>query len=179
MKREIDQATLEKIERGEIIVRGIERSDAENRLQAEAVGIIRADKKQLNDILVDYEKYPQLFPEVKRCKVLERFEGGFVVEMTVSVFFLLPEYHATVRIEQHEDYFSWKMIAGDMKEMHGYWYFIEQGPGKTVAFYSNTVVMKGLLSLIPNFIIDKVVTIVLPGVIRTVIKILKKRGIAR
>jgi hypothetical protein len=178
MIENIDKNLSERINRGEVVLRNVVRVNNESRLGAEAVGFIETDIATLQKILIDYDNYPRFFPEVRKCKILERSGNELLVQMRLSVFFLLPEYRFTLRIQHGDDFIKWHMEDGNLKDITGSWDFMEK-EGGTIVVYSNRIVLAGLLALVPEFIVDTIISFVLPGVIRNLKKILKRKKLIR
>ena len=96
--------------------------------------IFNCKPKQLFDLVIDYEKYPEFLSEVDSCKVIEQSGDHKKVEYCISLI-------KTFRyiLEQKEVPFaevSWTFLEGDLfKKMQGHWKLKEKGDQTEVEYF--------------------------------------------
>jgi ribosome-associated toxin RatA of RatAB toxin-antitoxin module len=115
------------------------------------------------DILVDYEKYPEFLPEVKKAKI----DGGqgAIKEVTYTVDIKAKVITYTLKhTGDKPNKLTWTMIRGEMMKGNDGTWVLKPGalPGSTDATY--TIDLK-LSSLVPGFIEKALAEQSLPGLL--------------
>jgi ribosome-associated toxin RatA of RatAB toxin-antitoxin module len=118
---------------------------------------------KLFDVIVDYEKYPEFLPEVKKVKV----DGGqgSIKEVTYTVDIKAKVITYTLKhTAERPSKLSWTMIKGEMMKGNDGTWALKAGaqPGTTDATY--TIDLK-LSSLVPGFIEKALAEQSLPGLL--------------
>jgi ribosome-associated toxin RatA of RatAB toxin-antitoxin module len=115
------------------------------------------------DIIVDYEKYPEFLPEVKKVKI----DGGqgSIKEVTYTVDIKAKVINYTLKhTAEKPNKLTWTMIKGEMMKGNDGTWVLKPGaqPGSTEATY--TIDLK-LSSLVPGFIEKALAEQSLPGLL--------------
>jgi len=92
--------------------------------------------RELFNAVADYERFPKIFPSIKKATILPSQPGSTDVDMAFNVppaiAAFLPHDSQTVRATSVQDKeIDLKSIGGAMKDMHIHWTFNEVAPGKT------------------------------------------------
>ena len=115
------------------------------------------------DVIVDYEKYPDFLPEVKKVKV-EAGQGS-IKEVTYTVDIKAKVITYTLRHSAERPVrLAWTMIKGEMMKGNDGTWSLKPGvePGTTEATY--TIDLK-LSSLVPAFVEKALAENQLPGML--------------
>jgi ribosome-associated toxin RatA of RatAB toxin-antitoxin module len=132
--------------------------------QASRSIVVDVTPDELFDVIMDFEKYPEFLPEVKKAKV-EAGQGS-IKEVTYNVDIKAKVITYTLRhTADRPSKLSWTMIKGEMiKRNDGSW-TLKAGPtpGTTEATY--TIDLK-LSSLVPGFIEKALAEQSLPGLLQ-------------
>ena len=125
--------------------------------------IVNVPPEKLFDVIVDYEKYPEFLPEVKKVKV--DAGQGSIKEVTYTVDIKAKVITYTLRhTAEPPSKLSWTMIKGEMMKGNDGTWALKPGtqPGTTEATY--TIDLK-LSSLVPGFIEKALAEQSLPGLL--------------
>jgi coenzyme Q-binding protein COQ10 len=131
--------------------------------QASRSVIVNVPPEKLFDVIVDYEKYPEFLPEVKKVKV--NAGQGSIKEVTYTVDIKAKVITYTLRhTAEPPSKLSWTMIKGEMMKGNDGTWALKPGtqPGTTEATY--TIDLK-LSSLVPGFIEKALAEQSLPGLL--------------
>ena len=131
--------------------------------QASRSVTINVPPEKLFDVIVDYEKYPEFLPEVKKVKV----EGGqgSIKEVTYMVDIKAKVITYTLKhTAERPTKLSWTMVKGEMMKGNDGAWTLKPGaqPGTTEATYA--IDLK-LSSLVPGFIEKALAEQSLPGLL--------------
>ena len=131
--------------------------------QASRSVTVNVPPEKLFDVIVDYEKYPEFLPEVKKVKV----EGGqgSIKEVTYQVDIKAKVITYTLKhTAERPSKLSWTMVKGEMMKGNDGTWTLKPGAqaGTTEATY--TIDLK-LSSLVPGFIEKALAEQSLPGLL--------------
>lgn len=132
--------------------------------QANRSIVINVAPEELFDVIVDYEKYPEFLPEVKKTRV-EAGQGA-IKEVTYNVDIKAKVITYTLRLTAEKPWkVTWTMIKGEMMKGNDGSWALKPGPqpGTTEATY--TIDLK-LSSLVPGFIERALAEQSLPGLLQ-------------
>jgi coenzyme Q-binding protein COQ10 len=118
--------------------------------QASRSIVIDVSPDTLFDVIVDYEKYPEFLPEVKKVKI--EHGSGAVKEVTYTVDIKAKVINYTLRHTADKPAkLAWTMIKGEMMKGNDGAWVLKPGPkaGSTEATYN--IDLK-LSALVPSFI---------------------------
>ncbi len=92
---------------------------------AETSDLFACTPEQFQEIVADYEKYPEFLSEIKRCRILKTEGAKRLIEYTVSV---IKEFRYTLWTMEAPGLISWEFASGDVfKAMKGHWKMQEEG----------------------------------------------------
>jgi ribosome-associated toxin RatA of RatAB toxin-antitoxin module len=131
--------------------------------QASRSVTVNVPPEKMFDVIVDYEKYPEFLPEVKKVKV-EAGQGA-IKEVTYTVDIKAKVITYTLKhTADRPNKLSWTMIKGEMMKGNDGAWTLKPGaqPGTTEATY--TIDLK-LSSLVPGFIEKALAEQSLPGLL--------------
>ncbi len=125
---------------------------------------VNVPPEKLFDVIVDYEKYPEFLPEVKKVKV----DGGqgSIKEVTYTVDIKAKVITYTLKhTAERPGKVAWTMIKGEMMKGNDGTWALKPGaqPGTTEATY--TIDLK-LSALVPGFIEKVLAEQNLPGLLQ-------------
>lgn len=120
--------------------------------------VINAPIEKIFAVIVDYEKYPEFLPEVKKIRLANRKDNTVDVQYEAEI---VKTIKYTLKLkEEKPTRVSWTFIEGEfMKDNRGGWVLEDLGGGKVKATY-NIEVTVGLL--VPKTIITALVDTQLP-----------------
>jgi ribosome-associated toxin RatA of RatAB toxin-antitoxin module len=131
--------------------------------QASKTVTINVPPDKLFDVIVDYEKYPEFLPEVKKVKV--DAGQGSIKEVTYTVDIKAKVINYTLKhTAERPGKVAWTMIKGEMMKGNDGAWTLKPGaqPGTTEATY--TIDLK-LSALVPSFIEKVLAEQNLPGLL--------------
>jgi hypothetical protein len=91
-------------------------------------------------VLTDFDAYPRWSGPVTECRVLDRYPDGlprrvaFALDMTLKTIRYVLEYSYEPPRSAR-----WKLVEGDVKDVHGSYEFEAAGPGRTKATCTQTI----------------------------------------
>ena len=92
--------------------------------------VIQAPVHRVFAAITDYERYVEVFPEVRAARILRR--RGPDVEVQYEAGRLHPVRYTFLHHEECPGLMSWSLVAGDMmRDNHGSWRFEPEGGGRT------------------------------------------------
>jgi ribosome-associated toxin RatA of RatAB toxin-antitoxin module len=105
------------------------------------------------DIVVDYERYPEFVPGIRRCKVRD---GGAEKQVEYELDLGIRRIKYVLRHEeQRPRRVSWTLVSGDMLNVsNGSWDLADE-KGKTRAVYSVEIQIRRP-PLVPQALVDRV-----------------------
>ena len=131
--------------------------------QASKSVVVNVPPDRMFDVIIDYEKYPEFLPEVKKVKITAG--QGSIKEVTYTVDIKAKVITYTLRhTAEPPSKLSWTMIKGEMMKGNDGTWALKAGPqpGTTEATY--TIDLK-LSSLVPGFIEKALAEQSLPGLL--------------
>lgn len=134
-----------------------------------------ATPREAYDVVVDFEAYPRLFPELTSVRVLERTSRGVRVEFRASVV-LSVRYVLNLRCDPEALTVDWTYVEGEIVvDSTGGWRFLVD-PAGTKMEYRAAVTIKAPL---PGFIVrratDALVSASLPGMFSSIEREVRRR----
>ncbi len=115
--------------------------------------LIEAPVEKFYDILVDYERYPEFVPGIKRCRV-RAGKGEKEVEYELDLGIRRIKY-VLRHEEQRPRRVAWSLVSGDMmKVSNGSWELADD-KGRTRAVYSVEIQISRP-PLVPQSLVDRV-----------------------
>jgi coenzyme Q-binding protein COQ10 len=119
--------------------------------------LINAPVEKVHSVIVDYDKYGEFLPEVKKVSTSNRQGNSVDVNYEVDV---VKTIQYTLRLtDEGPNKVSWRFVRGEfMKDNHGHWTLVDKG-GKTEATYTIEMAL-GLL--VPKGIVNALVETQLP-----------------
>jgi coenzyme Q-binding protein COQ10 len=116
--------------------------------------LIEAPVERLYDIIVDYERYPEFVPGIRRCRVRSA-KGEKQVEYELDLGVRRIRY-VLRHEEQRPRKVTWSLVSGDMmKVSNGSWELSDDG-GRTRAVYSVDIQISRP-PLVPQALVDPVI----------------------
>lgn len=133
--------------------------------------VINAPVEKCFDVIVDYERYSEFLPEVKKTRALNRRGNECDVQYEAEVVKLIKY---TVHLkEERPNKVSWTYIDGDfMRDNKGGWVLEDAGEGKTKATYNVEIVLG---PLVPKTIVNALVDTSLPKLLENFKKRIESR----
>ena len=161
---------ITKIEAGETILFDQAYKDDQGKMRGKGLAIILVNKpkKDVWDVLVDYESYPKFMPRVETV-ILEFSEGDrYGLHMTLKVLLKKVQFHI-IRDRNFEAgtirYALDKKKKNDIEDIFGGWTIIPHGKGKCILAYT-VAVDSGMF--LPKSLQDYLTKKDLPELVRTV-----------
>jgi coenzyme Q-binding protein COQ10 len=115
--------------------------------------LVEAPVERLYDIIVDYERYPEFVPGIRRCRVRSA-KGEKQVEYELDLGVRRIRY-VLRHDEQRPRKVTWSLVSGDMmKVSSGSWELSDDG-GRTRAVYSVDIQITRP-PLVPQALVDRV-----------------------
>ena len=142
---------------------------------AERTTIMEGEPREIYDVVVDYETYPQFFDEHDEVKILEcrgntqfvRFTADYGKRFT----YVLKIEHFPDRLET-----SWTYEKGDLRDNEGGWRFETAAPGKTRIYYRVDI---KLSLFVPRAIMNRVAGMQIPKMFEKLQAEVRRRRAAR
>lgn len=115
--------------------------------------VIEAPVERVYEIIVDYERYPEFVPGIRKCRVRQG-KGEKEVEYELDLGVRRIKY-VLRHEEQRPRKVSWSLVSGDMmKVSNGSWELSGDG-GRTRAVYS-VEIQVARPPLVPQALVDRV-----------------------
>jgi ribosome-associated toxin RatA of RatAB toxin-antitoxin module len=141
----LDEHTKKAISQGEIVVHEIDAGGKKGRT-LEAVGLIKASRKNIVRILTDYKKYPEFMPNVSRIEVVEQRGNEAVLNYTLTLpLGKIKKYRLRISESKLADTISsieWQMqkwpglkIEETISDTAGYWHIEETSENISLVLY--------------------------------------------
>lgn len=134
--------------------------------------IINASPEKCFDVIVDYERYSEFLPEVKKTRAVNRRGNECDVQYEAEVVKVIKY---TVHLkEERPTRVNWTYIDGDfMRDNKGGWLLEDLGDGKTKATYSIEITLG---PLVPKSIVTALVDTQLPKLLENFKKRIESRA---
>ena len=106
--------------------------------QASVKRLIQIEKKNLIDLVLDIDKYPNFIPYCINSKVYERNDKGediyIIADLTIGKGIFKDTYKSDVRFNKKEDTIYVTNIDGPLKYLKNKWYFNQKDNMTEVSF---------------------------------------------
>ena len=106
--------------------------------QASVKRLIQIEKKNLIDLVLDIDKYPNFIPYCINSKVYERNDKReniyIIADLTIGKGIFKDTYKSDVRFNKKEDTIYVTNIDGPLKYLENRWYFNQKGNMTEVSF---------------------------------------------
>jgi ribosome-associated toxin RatA of RatAB toxin-antitoxin module len=137
--------------------------------------IRNATPREVYDVVVDFEQYPRLFPEIKKVRVIERTPAHARVEFRADN--LLPvRYVLDLVLDPSAWTVDWSYVEGEViTDSSGRWRFAVEADGVRVDYRASAKVKAPLPSFILRRITDALVSASLPSMFASVEKEVRRR----
>ena len=107
--------------------------------QASVKRLIQIEKKNLIDLVLDIDKYPNFIPYCINSKVYERNVKGediyIIADLTIGKGIFKDTYKSDVRFNKKEDTIYVTNIDGPLKYLENRWYFNQKDKMTEVSFH--------------------------------------------
>ncbi len=134
-----------KVDQGEIVVREVASEKKEGRT-FEVVGLIKASKEDIVQVLSDYGEYPQFMPNVSKIKIVEEVGDEAVLNYTLTLpLKKIKKYRLKMRMsepEPHSVLITWNFLkwpglkeSETIRDTSGYWNIQEQAKERSLVLY--------------------------------------------
>jgi hypothetical protein len=123
---------------GEVLVEAIEHDAGFPGVRASFV--VPASRERIWDVLLDYQRFPDMFPDIDKLHVLEHNAQGATVAFWVDV--MLRKYHYVLyrHYEKPGWRLTWRRLSGDLQRLEGSWEVRETPqPGVHLLVYESYV----------------------------------------
>ena len=131
--------------KGDIIVREIGNPGRSGRT-FEAVGYINGPRKDIVEVLADYEKYPEFMPNVSHIEIVEQVGNDSVLNYTLSLpLGKIKKYRLKISAagpEEQTSIIKWYMVewldlkkSETIKDTTGYWRIEEKSRNRSLVQY--------------------------------------------
>jgi coenzyme Q-binding protein COQ10 len=115
--------------------------------------VIHAPVERFYEIVVDYERYPEFVPGIRRCRVREG-KGEKQVEYELDLGIRRIKY-VLRHEEQRPRRVSWSLVSGDMMKVSNGSWELSPDDGRTSAIYSVEIQISRP-PLVPQALVDRV-----------------------
>ena len=113
---------------------------------------IKCKKKQLIDLVLDVEKYPEFVPFCLEAKVYKKKEKGdlllMVADLTIGKGPFKDTYKSDVKYNKKEDFIYVTNLDGPLKHLENKWYFQEVNKITEVSFEVDFELKNDFLNII-------------------------------
>jgi len=113
---------------------------------------IPCSKKNIIEMVLDIEKYPEFVPWCLKGKIHEKIDKGDVIEikadLTIGKSFFSDTYKSFVIYNKHEDSIHVTNINGPLKHLENNWFFRQDGDSSEVEFHVDFELKNKILSVL-------------------------------
>jgi hypothetical protein len=159
----------ERIRSGEIVVQIVERTPEDR--QARAIGYLKNNPRALFRVSSDSALQEETFAEVEVFDELERWPDGSHFRARADVSWLLPafNYEMVSGYDSSRTGLTWTQLEGDFQRNDGSQSFLwDPERGATLAVFTFDLALRGILSLVPEWVILRLAGGNLPATMRAV-----------
>ena len=114
--------------------------------------IIPCKKKQLIEMVLDIEKYPEFVPWCLDGKIHDKTDKGDTIEikadLTIGKSFFRDTYKSFVIYKKLEDLIHVTNIDGPLKHLENEWYFRQDGDASEVKFHVDFELKNKILNVL-------------------------------
>lgn len=157
----------ETLQKGEVVVQSevYTTADGKRAAKGKAYAVVNAPAEALWATILDYNKFPEFMPRLKKITILSKGEGTMKVRQEVSVPLSSVAYTLDLKFTPDPKRMDWtldKAAKNDIADTFGSWEFLPYSEGKTLIRYT-IAVDTGLF--VPKFLEDYLVKKDLPEVL--------------
>jgi len=113
---------------------------------------IPCSKKNLIEMILDIEKYPEFVPWCLEGKIHEKIDKGDVIEikadLTIGKSFFRDTYKSFVIYNKSEDSIHVTNINGPLKHLENNWFFRQDGDSSEVEFHVDFELKNKILNVL-------------------------------
>ena len=113
---------------------------------------IPCSKKQLIDMVLDIEKYPEFVPWCLNAKIHSKNDKGdkieIIADLTIGKSFFNETYKSFVLYEKLSDLIHVTNMEGPLKHLENNWYFRQKGSNSEVDFHVDFELKNKILNLL-------------------------------
>ena len=113
---------------------------------------IPCSKKNLIEMVLDIEKYPEFVPWCLDSKIHDKTDKGDTIEikadLTIGKSFFRDTYKSFVIYNKSEDSIHVTNIDGPLKHLENEWFFRKDGDSSEVEFYVNFELKNKILNIL-------------------------------
>ena len=113
---------------------------------------IPCSKKNLIEMVLDIEKYPEFVPWCLEGKIHEKIDKGDVIEikadLTIGKSFFRDTYKSFVIYNKSEDSIHVTNIDGPLKHLENEWFFKQDGDASEVEFHVDFELKNKILNVL-------------------------------
>lgn len=102
------------------------------------VKILPYNPKDLFNLVLDVESYPQFIPWCTAAKIISRNQDIMVVELTIKMAGFLEKYQSKITsgiIDEHSYFIEVQAISGPFKYLKNSWQFLQENSDTRVEFF--------------------------------------------
>ena len=115
---------------------------------------IPCSKKNLIEMVLDIEKYPEFVPWCLDSKIHDKTDKGDTIEikadLTIGKSFFRDTYKSFVIYNKSEDSIHVTNIDGPLKHLENEWFFRQEGDASEVEFHVNFELKNKILNILMN-----------------------------
>jgi hypothetical protein len=166
---ELTYEERERIRSSEIVVQIVERTPEDR--QARAIGYLKNNPRALFRVSSDSALQVETFAEVEVFDELERWPDGSHFRARADVSWLLPafNYEMVSGYDASRTGLTWTQLEGDFERNEGSQSFLwDPERGETLAVFTFDLALRGILSLVPEWVILRLAGGNLPATMRAV-----------
>lgn len=127
---------------------------------------VKAPPEKVWSILTDYDNASKVFPQMKKCKLVQDNGNHKLVKHTIAPSGLPGSYEYTVEVKENAPHaMEWHRVSGAFKQVDGYWKLEPLDGGRTTLVTYASYVDGGFL--MPQPLIKRQCRIDMPGVMTT------------
>ncbi len=157
------------VQRGEIVVQLVNRTPEDR--QARAIGYLRNHPRALFAVSSDGSIQVEMFDQVEVYEEIERLADGTHFRAVADVSWLLPafEYEMISGYDESRTGLTWSQLEGDFQRNEGGHSFLwDPERGETLAVFSFDLALRGILSLVPEWVLLRLAGNSLPDTMRAI-----------
>ena len=114
--------------------------------------IVPCSKKNLIEMVLDIEKYPEFVPWCLDSKINDKIDKGDVIEikadLTIGKSFFRDTYKSFIIYKKLEDSIHVTNIDGPLKHLENKWFFSQDGDSSEVEFHVDFELKNKILNIL-------------------------------
>ncbi|MBV70764.1 MAG: cyclase [Myxococcales bacterium] len=119
--------------------------------------VINVPPSQFFDVIADYERYPEILPEMESARIIKREHGEVHAQFTFNLIKRVSYTLAMVETPPHR--LEWRLVEGPLAKNSGSWQLTPMGDNQTLAEYSIDL---SLGIFVPKAVINRFVVKTMP-----------------